>query len=127
MGKTTGRKTTDGKRGNSIERKTTDGKNTRKENNRWKKHHLEKNTTWEKTPLGEKHHLGKTTRSYHAHFGGIPIVVVVDVRQWKNVVDQHDVAPPQFFAWVHGVFLKDTVQRTWVQFAWEEAEQQNRY
>ena len=98
----------------------------------WEKHHLGKiplgkNTTWEKTPLGEKHHLGKTTRSYHAHFGGIPIVVVVDVRQWKNVVDQHDVAPPQFFAWVHGVFLKDTVQRTWVQFAWEEAEQQSRY
>ena len=121
MGKTTGRKTTDGKRGNSIERKTTDGGNT------LGKTPLGKNTTWEKTPLGEKHHLGKTTRSYHAHFGGIPIVVVVDVRQWKNVVDQHDVAPPQFFAWVHGVFLKDTVQRTWVQFAWEEAEQQNRY
>ena len=84
-------------------------------------------TSWEKHHLGKKNHLGKTTRSYHAHFGGIPIVVVVDVRQWKNVVDQHDVAPPQFFAWVHGVFLKDTVQRTWVQFAWEEAEQQNRY
>jgi hypothetical protein len=107
--------------GKSIERKTTDGGNT------LGKTPLGENTTWEKTPLGEKHHLGKTTRSYHAHFGGIPIVVVVDVRQWKNVVDQHDVAPPQFFAWVHGVFLKDTVQRTWVQFAWEEAEQQNRY
>jgi len=46
--KTTGRKTTDGKRGNSIERKTTDGGNTLGKTPLGKKHHLGKNTTWEK-------------------------------------------------------------------------------